>query len=266
MKRISKVLLVVGAVVCAAPAFSQTGGTLQDLHSEIDLLGRQIGDLRAQLLQSAQTLAPVEAATALQRLNDLEARLGQAVGRLETIEYDLDQAIAEAEDRLADLDRRLTALEGGDPAAVEQGGANDAAAGLTPETPQLATREQGDFDAAFASYQAEDYEGAAALFGSFVANYPQGPLTPRAQYLQAQSLAALTDWLAAAKLYLDIFSSAPESDLAPLSLLGFARALGAMDQVSQACLTLDEVQLRYAAHQADVAADVVTEKQNLACP
>lgn len=67
----------------------------------------------------------------------------------------------------------------------------------------------------------------------------------------------LGDTSGAARAFLDAFTAAPDGPLAADALLNLGEGLGALGQVSEACVTLGEVGFRYpgtmAATQATVA-------------
>ncbi len=263
MMRLLLNLMLAGAVCFTAPVFAQTDETLQDIRTAIEVLAGEISGLRGQFLSTATRLGPTEAADLLQRLTTLEAKLGQSIGKLETLEFHLRQVVTEAEGRLAELNRRVTVLEGGE--VSQSAPLGTAADAFQSNSPQLATQEQSDFDRALARFKALDYAGAVQRFADFAETYPDGPLTAQARYWQAEALSAQQDWMAAANIYLDIFSGAPEGPVAPSALLGFAKALGAMEQTSQACLTLDELMIRYTEIDTELSVQVDAEKRALAC-
>ena len=101
------------------------------------------------------------------------------------------------------------------------------------------------------------------LFGSFLADYPGGPLSTEAQFRRGEALAATADWRGAARSYLDAFSGAPQGPLAPRALYRLAIALGELGQVEEACLTLTEVDTRYPG--SEVAGEVASQRATLRC-
>lgn len=272
-----RALLVAGLVACAlaAPAAAQQQN-LADVKAELSLLDDQVEQLRDALVRSGPAHGlPMASATPLTRLDQLEAELRHLTDRVDVLTNDVRRIVDDATNRVGDIEFRLAELEGGDTSVLVKpeplgggvtgpkprptpGGSTVA----SPETPLVAT-EQADFDAAVAAADAGENAKAAVLFGSFLANYPGGPLQTDAQFRRGESLSATGDWRGAARSYLDAFSGAPQSPLAPRALYRLAIALGELGQINEACLTLTEVDSRYPG--SEVAADVATERVTLRC-
>lgn len=250
------------------PASAQTQAqTLEDVRMDITALGELMQELRSELLTTGNSgVSQDSVGTILQRLNILEADLSAALGLVETLEFRVVQIADDATQRIGDLEFRLTELEGGDTGSLTTppplGGETDVNAGGQ----ELASDEQRSFDAGLAMYDAGDFQAAAEQFATFTATYPGGPLTSEAQYRRGLALAGLQDWGAAARSYLDSFSGAPDGPFAAVSLFELASSLGALGQTDQACLTLDEIGFRYQDVSVDLGAQILAQKQTLACP
>jgi tol-pal system protein YbgF len=266
------------AFVVAAGLMGGAAGaeTVADIRAELALLSSQIQEIRAALVQSgAASGLPTDPASALTRLDQLEAELRRLTNRVEVLSNDLGRVVAEASNRIGDIEFRLTELEGGDVSLLGQpeplGGGLTAPAApaappatAAPDTGALAATERSDFEAAVAAAEAGEHARAAALFDSFLATYPGGPLTAEAQFRRGEALAAQADWRGAARSFLDAFSGTPEGPYAPHALLQLAISLGRLGQTEEACLTLDEIGIRYPG--SEVTAAVPGEKQALNCP
>ncbi len=275
-----RVSLSLGAVALAgllavAGGASAQGQNLADVKAELTMLNGQIEQLRNELVRSGAAGGLPEApATALTRLDQLEAELRRLTDRVDVLTNDVQRIVDDATNHVGDIEFRLTELEGGDtsvkPEPAPLGG------GLTrprprPVAPQvapegaggLAVAEQSDFDAAKAAADAGDNAQAAQLFAKFLEDYPGGPLSTEAKFRRGEALSAVGDWRGAARSYLDTFSGAPQDPLAPRALYALAVSLGKLGQTSQACLTLTEVDSRYPG--SVVAGEVATERQALAC-
>lgn len=249
--------------------------SVADIKAQLTVLNDQIGQLRDELVRrSPASGLPATPATALTRLDQLEAELKQLTDRVDVLTNDIQRIVSDASNQVGDIQFRLTELEGGDPGpkvtpTPQLGG------GLTgprprpvaPEEPSdtgtMAVAEQSDFDAAVAAADGGDNTRAAALFETFLQTYPGGPLTTEAQYRRGDALGATGDWKGAARSYLDAFSGAPQDEQAPRALLKLGMSLGKLGQTSEACLTLAEVDSRYP--DSDVAGQVASEKQALGC-
>jgi tol-pal system protein YbgF len=270
-------LAAVAVLTLAGPTNAQDQGqNLADIQAELTVLNGQIEQLRNELVRSgAAGGLPVDAATALTRLDQLEAELRRLTDRVDVLTNDVIRITEDASNRVGDIEFRLTELEGGDTSVRPEpsllgGGVTrprprPIAPAVAPEgSGALAVSEQGDFDAAVAAAESGDNARAATLFSEFLQDYPGGPLTTEAQYRRGEALAATEDWRGAARSFLDAFSGAPQDPQAPNALFQLAVSLGKLGQVSEACLTLTEVDTRYPG--SAVAGDVAVERQALACP
>src|SRR5690606_11935345 len=152
-------------------------------------LSNQIQQLRDELVRTgAAGGLPAAPATALTRLDQLEAELRHLTDRVDVLTNDVIRITEDATNRVGDIEFRLTELEGGDtsvkpePAPLGGGVTRPRArpvspAAASPGGGSLAVAEQADFDAALAAANAGDNQKAADLFGQFVQTYPDGPLT-----------------------------------------------------------------------------------------
>ena len=268
-------LALAAALALGAPAVAQTQ-TLADIKAELTVLSGQIEQLRNELVRSGSSGGlPVDPASALTRLDQLEAELRRLTDRVDVLTNDIERIVEDATNHVGDIEFRLTELEGGDTSVLTQpeplgGGVTrprprPIAPAVAPEgTGTLVATEQGDFDAAVAAADAGDNAKAAALFATFLQTYPGGPLSTEAQYRRGEALAAQEDWRGAARSFLDTFSGAPQDPLAPRALYQLAVSLGKLGQTDEACLTLTEVDSRYPG--SVVAGDVAAERRTLACP
>ena len=276
------------AVLATGLGFAAPAGAAQnlaDIRAELNVLNSQIEQLRNELVRSgAAGGLPADPATALTRLDQLEAELRRLTDRVDVLTNDVDRIVKDASNRVGDIEFRLTELEGGDVSAGKPVPAPELGGGITrpkprPVAPELApdtadagaggsvpraATEKSDFDAAVAAADAGDNAKAAELFGAFLQTYPGGPLSTDAEYRRGEALAATGDWRAAARSYLDAFSGAPQGPQAPQALYRLAVSLGKLGQVDEACRTLNEVDNRYPG--SAVAGDVASERQALSCP
>lgn len=276
MARRSRLGTVIGAVMLAGVLAlpGRAAESVADIKAQLTVLNDQIGQLRDQLVNhGAAPGLPSAPATALTRLDQLDAELKALTDRVDVLTNDIQRIVADASNQVGDIQFRLTELEGGD--AGPQAPAPQLGGGLTgprprpvaPEEPAdtgaMAVAEQSDFDAAVAAADGGDNAKAAALFSTFLETYPGGPLTTEAQYRRGEALGAAGDWKGAARSYLDAFSGAPQDEQAPQALYKLGVSLGKLGQQSEACLTLAEVGNRYP--DSDVLGQVATEKRTLGC-
>jgi len=270
MRRVlAAVLVAFLAVPTLALAQSQPQAqSLEDIRLEVTQLSQTVQTLRTELLSTGNTgVAPDSVGTVLQRLNALESELSAALGRVETLENRVQKISEDATRRIGDIEFRLTELEGGDTSTlgrtVPLGGETST---TTPAGPQLATDEQRSFDAAKTQLDAGNFQAAADAFGTFITDYPGGPLTSEAQYRRGLAFVGIADWASAARSFLDSFSGTPDGDYAAVSLMELAGSLGALGQTEQACLTYDEIGVRYTDKIPELADRIASDKLKFSCP
>ncbi len=249
--------------VLAVPLAAQEM-TLEDIRADLLLLGQQIEALRTELSTTGTSgLNDREAATALVRIDEMNADLRAAFGRVEALEIQIQAVIDDGTRRIGDIDFRLTEFEGGDTTLLT----NTVPLGVPGDSTavDLASGERTDFNAARQAVNDGNGTEASSLLLAFIAAYPDGPFTVEARYLQGSALSLQDDHQNAARSYLKSFSSAPDSPFAALSLYGLSISLNALEQFEQACLTLSEIQIRYPQMDAELARDVVEQKAIQGC-
>ncbi|TKD21816.1 tol-pal system protein YbgF [Rhodobacter capsulatus] len=263
----------------AAPAFAADKQTLADIRAELAQVSAQLQDLRSELVASgASGLQAAGGASALQRMDTMEAELTRLTAMTEQLKDRVDKVVKDGTNRVGDLEFRVCELEEGcDPASVGQaqplGGAApaaDAAAaapaasgGAASSGGTLAMNEQADFDRAKGVLDQGDFRAAADLFKTFAETYPGGPLTGDAGYLRGEALMKAGDVPGAARAWLDGFSAEPEGKRAADDLLELGKALGALGQQTEACATLAEVPARFPSSEA--AGKVAAAQASLRC-
>ena len=100
------------AAVLALPGLAQAQ-TVADIRAEVDVLNGQVQQLRDELVrQGAAGGLPVAPATALERLDQLEAELRQLTNRVDVLTNDIDRIVKDATNRVGDIEFRLTELVG----------------------------------------------------------------------------------------------------------------------------------------------------------
>lgn len=261
------------ALGLAAPAFGQDAQSLADIRAELSQLSSQLQGLRSELVSSgAQGLQSAGGASALERMNTMEAALSRLTSQAEALENRINRVVSDGSNRLGDLEFRLCELEPGcDISAIGQGtplGGGTPAAPAANATrpaagPSLAMNEQADFDRARGVLGQGDFRGAADLFAAFAQTYPGGPLTGDAMFLRGEALKQAGDVPGAARAWLDAFSAEPEGPRAADNLLMLGRSLGDLGQQVEACATFAEVGYRFPS--APATTEARGEMQRLGC-
>jgi len=237
--------------------------TMEDIRGDLAILSLQLEDLRTEMATTGSTtLSPRDAASALVRIDEVSADLRAALGRVEALEIKVRQVIDDGTRRIGDIEFRLTELEGGDPSLSVTPAP---LGGTEPQTEVILSERQAFSDAKKALGEG-DGATASTLLIEFLNSFPDGPLTSEARYLQGEALSMQGDYQNAARAYLSGFSGAPNSAFASRSLFGLSVSLFELGQGDQACLTLAEIQIRYADIGDELARNIADQRRAMSCP
>lgn len=276
-----RVLLLLAMVVTigghAAPGFAQgRDETLADIRQELNVLYVEVQRLKRELSTTGGPQVNVSGSSVLERVGAIETELQRLTAQTENLEHRITRVVDDGTRRVGDLEFRLVELEGGDVSKLGEtttlggdmpGQAAPAPAGPATPAPaegsELAVGEKADYDAATAALQAQDYARAAELFAAFNDTYPGSPLAPRAHLERGKALDGMGDTREAARAYLAAFTADDTGPAAPDALMELGAALGRLGQVSQACVTLGEVGVRFPV--ADAATRARAEMAALNC-
>lgn len=264
--------VIVAGALCA-PVQAQDA-TLADIRQELIVLNTEVQRLKRELSTTGGVATGVGGASALDRINAIEAELQRLTGKTEQLEFRIESVVSDGTNRIGDLEFRLCELEAGcDIAALGDtptlgGGEPPAIAPAVPEqpnpdAPQLASQEQADFERAQEALAARDFRAAADQFAAFNQTYPGGPLAIEAELRRGDALEGLGDVREGARAYLSAFTLAPEGALAPEALFKLGAALGRLGQTQEACVTLAEVGVRFPG--SPVIADAQGAMRNIGC-
>lgn len=246
--------------------------TLADIRQEMSVLYVELQRLKQELSTTGTNMGGSVQGSQLQRLDALEGEFRRINGKIEELEFRIGKIVRDGTNRIGDLEFRLVELEGGD---VSKLGQTTTLGGETLQEPlvivaprndtktELASGEQEDFNQALEAHDRGDFARAADLFGTFTETYPGGPMTSEAHYWRGESQAAQNKWSAAARSYLQSFSGAPDTPIAPQALYRLGVSLDRIGQREEACLTLNEVILRYP--NSDSSHDARAEMDQLNC-
>ena len=216
-------------------------------------------------------------ATALTRLDQLEAELRRLTDRVDVLTNDVRRIVDDATNRVGDIEFRLTELEGGDTSIVAK--PEPLGGGVTGPRPRPAPARGGARDRRDAAggdradrlrrgggggRRRRQRQGGGAVRRASSPTIRAGRCRPRRSSGAARRWRRPRDWRGAARSYLDAFSGAPQGPLAPRALYRLAIALGELGQVEEACLTLTEVDTRYPG--SEVAGEVASQRATLRCP
>lgn len=284
MKRVTR-LIAAGLLfgLATGPLAAQDRAqTLADIRQELTVLYVEFQRLKSELNTTGGASSPDGTGSMLDRVNALEAQLTRLTAKTEELQFRIDNVVRDGTNKVGDLEFRLCELEadcdigalgdtptlgGGDLPAVATplapAAPTDPAAPATGSGGQLAVAEGADFDAAVAAFEAGQTQEAADLFGTFLDNYPGGPMSGEANYLRGEALSALGQTADAARAYLASFSGTPSGPRAPDALLKLGVALSELGQATEACVTLGEVANRFPG--AEAAAEAQAAQARLGC-
>jgi tol-pal system protein YbgF len=277
-------VLMAAALVAPPLGAQDRPGELAAIRAELAALATDLQALRsATVTGGAAAVQAAGGASALERMDAIEARLVQLTAQSEALQNRVDRVVGDGTNRIGDLEFRLCELEpgcntaslpitatlggagtGGAPIAVPVTAPAGAGAGAGGAAPELAISEKADFDRAKGALGSGDFQGAADQFAAFGQAYPGSPLGGEAQLLRGEALARLGQTSNAARAYLEAYSGAPNGAHAPAALLGLGAALGDLGQTQEACVTLAEIGRRFGT--APQAVEAGAAMRRFACP
>lgn len=267
-----------GAAVALAPVTGRTQSrneTLADIRQQLSVLYVEIQRLKRELVTTGAPGAVPAGGTTLDRLDAIEAQLQSLTGKTEQLQFRVERIVTDGTNRIGDLEFRLVELEGGD---LSQLGENSTLGGDVGELPaaggdeqagtegasELAVGESADFERARAALDAGEYGAAVDQFSGFVDTYPGSPLEAEAHLRRGQAHEGLGENTRAARAFLEAYSGAPQGSVAAEALFNLGRSLGKLEQINEACVTLNEVAVRYPS--APEVAEARAEMARLECP
>ncbi len=246
-------------VTTAGVAKAQDQQTLADIRQELTVLHVEIQRLKREFSTTGTPAPNLSGSSVLERVDAIEAELQRLTRQTEQLNQRIESIVADGTNRIGDLEFRLVELEGGDLSTLGEtstlGGGEQSAVVISPtpaepnstEQGELAIGEQADFDTAAQALADGDYQSAISLFSQFDLSYPGSPLAPEANLRRGQALVGIGDTREAARAFLASFTGDSEGPLAPEALFELGAALGRMAQTDQACITLNEVGVRFPA-------------------
>lgn len=260
------------ALPCAALA---QDGTLADVRQELTTLYVDVQSLKAEMTSTGELTMGTVGNTPLERLDSISAQLQVLTSKTEELEFRINRIVQDGTNRIGDLEFRLCELEescdiatlGDTPSLGGNIGAGNQPVAQEPidisPQPEMAMSEQSDFDNAVAAMEEGDFEGAAQMFESFTNTYPGSTLSQQAHYFRGESYESLGRMTDAARAYLDAYSTDQNGVMAPDAMFKLGMSLGAIGQTQDACVTLQQVGLKFPGSEA--VYDAEAAMQNLSC-
>jgi tol-pal system protein YbgF len=253
-------------------AVAQQQETLADIRQQLTLIHVDMQRLKRELSTTGAASSTATGSTVLTRIDAIEAELQRLTSNTERLEHRINRIVSDGTNRIGDLEFRLVELEGGDVSQLGEtttlGGGDAVSIGAAiPATPsgdsELAVSERVDFDAGMAALDSGDFNRAVNLFEGFIATYPGSPLESDAQLRRGQAFEGGGEMTSAARAYLESYSDAPDSTVAPEALYRLGSTLGKLGQSNEACVTLNEVSVRHPSSEFVSIAD--DEMRDMGC-
>lgn len=215
---------------------------------------RRVDELREQQSQLAERLVKVEEALKNQpvlalvsQIEALREEMRQLRGQIEVVSNSIEMAGKRQRDMYVDIDTRLRRLE--QPA----GGAPAPGATVAPPG-QVASAAAGEdarvYEAAQNQRRIGNYQAAIVAFQGFLAQFPQSPLAPRAQYWIGDSYFNLRDFRNAIANQQRLIATYPDSASVPDAMLNIASSQLELGDTAAARRSMDNLVARYPASEA----------------
>lgn len=138
----------------------------------------------------------------------------------------------------------------------QAGGQTAALAGGTPDE---------QYQQAFSLLRQTKYDQAEKALKSFIAQYPDHPLTGNANYWLGETYYVRADYNNAALTFAEGFKRYPKSGKAPDNLLKLGMSLAALGERDDACKALVELESRYPSANDNVKQRAAKERQRNGC-
>ena len=207
-----------------------------------------------------------EASTALIELDILRIKLKKLEGEIEKIEYKLASQINSINENIKKISATIQKFDKS--FVLEDINLNFNIKHNQVTYEDSDTKQFNDLESlkmAKIHLMNSEYDNAKIIFENFVKNFPNSSLLPEVFYNLAETYYRIDEWKMAASTYLESFSLDPKGDYAPKSLFGLALSLGALKQFNQACLTLEEVNLRFPGQNVISIQNITETKKLLSC-
>lgn len=203
---------------------------------------RQVSNLTIKSNERLDTLTKgqIELANQIQALREENARLR---GQLETQTYELESAKKRQQDFYIDLDGRLRKLE--TPPVVEAKSPPEETRVPLAKPAVDPAAETHDYETALNFFKTNKVKEAAVAFESFVKVYPDGMLTPSAQYWLGNAHYALHDCKKSIDAQKVVLARWPSHQKAPDALINIATCQQELGDAKAAKGTLETVLIKY---------------------
>lgn len=201
------------------------------------------------------------------KLSEIENDIKRLHNRFEILENNYYQDLKAIKGRTNDIKKRVLSLEGKTPNNEEELKTTHSHGDtqINSDMPVEISEEEEVFNSALNLHDSGNLTDSENKFSDFIEKYPNSSLLPNAFYWRAETKANQENWIGAANDYLESFSISPSGEYSPKTLFGLGISLGAIGEKEQACLTLDEVGMRFPDVGAVLSQDIEKAKKILNC-
>lgn len=306
------VLLALAGAIAWPTGVGAQSGDVAALENRVARLEQDIANLRRLVTsgetlpsqnaaESGQPLPPTSAAQLQVRMSQLEEELRSITGRMEEVSFQVQQLNSRMDTTLSDIEYRLTALEGGEPAAPSANAGQSGGSGGQPSNnpPAMTPPDQGDgptqvvpppangggesgptetasvelpegtaaeqYDHAKSLLRQREFEEAAGVLQAFIDAHPDAPLTGNAYYWLGETYYVRGQYDQAIAKFGAGYKTFPEHPKAPDNLLKLAMSLGKSGRKPQACAAFTELQRKYPDAGTNLKSIARQESQSLGC-
>ena len=201
------------------------------------------------------------------KLSEIENDIKRLHNRFEILENNYYQDLKAIKGQTNDIKKRVLFLEGKTPNNENELINIDSHENtqINSDTPATISEEDETFRSALSLHDSGNWADSENKFSNFIEKYPTSKLLANAFYWRAETKAEQENWIGAANDYLESFSISPSGEYSPKTLFGLGISLGAIGEREQACLTLDEVGMRFPDIGAVLSQDIEKAKKLLNC-
>lgn len=207
--------------------------------------------------QTAETTPPPPANPPLAAVGGANQTPPAAVGQPRTLGSMSETDFEAQKSKLKPADAAAAA------AAAAPAGQGAQAGGQSAALPGGTPDEQ--YQQAFSLLRQTKYDQAEKALKSFIAQYPDHPLTGNANYWLGETYYVRADYNNAALTFAEGFQKYPKSGKAPDNLLKLGMSLAALGERDDACKALVELESRYPSANDNVKQRAAKERQRNGC-
>ncbi|HEY8518597.1 MAG TPA: tol-pal system protein YbgF [Gammaproteobacteria bacterium] len=206
-----------------------------------DPLALKVTDLEARLIRMERVLQNESLIQLSTSIDQLRSDVQQLRGEVETLRFETENGAERQRDLYVDLDSRLQALEQAQARTGFAPAPGQGAFSASGAPAAQAGTDQQAYQAAFELIQSRRYQEAARAFESFLASYPQSPLTDNAQYWLAETYYVQRDFAGALPQFQKVIDNYPRSAKLPDALLKVGYCNAELNNLEAARAALERV-------------------------